>query len=242
MKKYKSISIIIPAYNEYRRILKTIKTVAQYCSKNFEFYEIIIIDDCSTDNTYELVDVIADGVKLKLTRNKENRGKGFSIILGTMIAKYDTCLFTDADLATPIEELSNMIVHLKHNDMVIASRNMAGSKRVIKQNSLRSFLGKVFPVLVQKLLSLDYQDTQCGFKLYNCNIIKSIMLKQHIFRFSFDVELLYLCKLYNVKVKEVPVKWIDQKYSSVRPFRDGFRMLVDVLKILYIHRPKKVHI
>lgn len=240
MKKYKSISIIIPAYNESRRILKTIKTVDKYCSEKFIEYEIIIVDDCSADDTYDLVDVIADGVKIRLTKNSKNLGKGYSIILGTVLAKYNLCLFTDADLATPIKELDNLINNLEDVDMVIASRNMETSKRIIKQGSLRSLLGKIFPLLIRIILPLDYKDTQCGFKLYNANIIRNIMLKQHIFRFSFDVELLYLCKLYNVKVKEVPVKWIDQKYSTVRPFRDGIKMLIDVLRIRYLHR--KVHI
>lgn len=226
------ISVVIPAYNEEKRIEPTLKKVINYLENNFDKYEIIVVDDCSTDNTNKIVSKYKKN-NIKILRNKKNKGKGYSVKRGIQNAKYPLVLFSDSDLATPIEELGEFMNHIKEYDIIIASRNMKESYIKVKQPLYRQFMGKTFPLLVNLIALRGFKDTQCGFKLFKTDIAKKIVSLQTLKGFSFDVEILFIAKKLGYKIKEVPVVWIDKEDSKVSPIKDSIKMLVDLFKIRY---------
>ncbi len=226
------LSIIIPAYNEEKRIGKSLNRIQEYLTKKKINYEIIIVDDGSKDDTIKVIDKFKGNIRL--LKNEINSGKGFSVKKGIMSAQYGLILFTDADLATPIEELDQMKKSINEGyDIVIASRNMPESNIFVKPPSYKQLLGKTFPLFVRFLLFHEIRDTQCGFKLFKKKVARRISKLQRIYGFCFDVELLFIAKKFGYKIKEVPVKWVDQKGSKISPLKDAFKMLIDLIKIKY---------
>jgi dolichyl-phosphate beta-glucosyltransferase len=226
------LSIVIPAYNEEKRIKNTISKIIKYVDSNKIKYELIVVDDGSRDNTVKMVQNFSGNVKI--IKNKINSGKGFSVKRGIENAKYDLILFSDADLATPIEELNTMLKEIeKGADIVIASRNLPSSNIVVRQPIYRQMMGKIFPLIVRLLLIPSIRDTQCGFKLFKSKVAKQIVKKQTINQFSFDVEILFIAIKSRFNIKEIPVRWIDKKGSTVNPLKDAFKMLIDLFKIRY---------
>ncbi|MFC1769300.1 dolichyl-phosphate beta-glucosyltransferase [Nanoarchaeota archaeon] len=223
------LSIVIPAYNEEKRLGGTLSTITEYAKKNFNDYEIIVVDDCSKDSTSLLA---SNFEKVRVLRNEKNMGKGYSVKRGLLNAKFKYALFTDSDLATPIEEIEKFYEHMdKGYSIIIGSRNIEGSRVEIKQTKLRNMMGKVYPLLVKLLVINDFGETQCGFKLFITEDAKKIVEYQTLNRFSFDVELLFIAKKHGYKTKEVPVIWRDQKGSKLNPYTDSFDMLWELLKI-----------
>ena len=224
------LSIVIPVYNEERIIRESLSKIADFCKKKCKRYEIIVVDDGSTDNTTNIVKKF-QGKNVILLTNKENRGKGYSVRQGIQQAAYPSVQFSDADLATPIEDVMRLMPYLKGHDLVLASRNKKKSIILQKQPFFRRISGKIFVLLVQLLILPDFTDTQCGFKLFRTIAAKEIIRYQHIDRFSFDVELLLIAKKRSYKIKEVPVRWKDKATSNVKIFKDGSRMFLDLLNI-----------
>ncbi|MBL7147206.1 MAG: glycosyltransferase family 2 protein [Nanoarchaeota archaeon] len=227
------MSIVIPAYNEEKRIESSLIKIIDYCKSNFEDYEIIVVDDCSKDKTNEIVTKYRDS-NLKVFRNIINKGKGYSTKRGILEAKYSLVLFTDSDLATPIKELKKFVDYINHgHDIIIASRNLKESDIRVEQPFYRQLMGKTFPLLVNLIALRGFKDTQCGFKLFKTDIAKKIVRLQTFERFSFDVELLFIAKKLGYKIKEAPVVWIDKEGSKVSPIKDSTKMLIDLFKIQY---------
>ena len=222
------LSIIIPVYNEEKRIVSTLEKITFYLNKKKYRYEIIIVDDGSTDRTRECIKKFK---KIRINRKRINKGKGYSVREGILMAKGDYMLFSDADLSTPIEELEAFRWHIKKYDVVIASRNLKESDIKQKQPFYRILLGKAFPLLVNLLAVPGIKDTQCGFKLFTKKAVKVIFPKQTIDGFGFDVEILFIAKKSGLRIKELPVVWINDTRSKVSVLRDPLRMLFDVLKI-----------
>jgi len=228
-----NISIVIPAYNEEKRIEPTLKKIITYLNSNFVKYEIIIVDDCSKDMTYKIISKYKMD-NIKILRNKMNMGKGYSVKKGILNARYNLVLFSDSDLATPIEELKNFIDYIKKGyDIVIASRNLEESNVKVKQHLYKQLMGKTFLLLVNIVTGLKFKDTQCGFKLFKKDIIQKIIKLQTIDRFSFDTEILFIAKKLGYKIKEAPVTWINQKGTKVKPIGDGIKMFIDMFRMKY---------
>ncbi len=224
------ISVIIPAYNEASRIGETLRKIVRYLeSKKFD-YEIIVVDDGSSDGTAEIVRGFKNS-RLKLLENKINRGKGYAVRYGMLEAKKDWILFTDADLSAPIEELDNFIKFTSQYDVVIASRALKNSKILIRAPWYRELGGKLINLAVQVFVLPGIHDTQCGFKLFRREAAQKIFPKQTLNNFSFDVEVLYLVRKYGYKILELPVSWSNSPNTKVKPFRDGLRLLFDLIKI-----------
>lgn len=230
MKGTLRFSVIIPVYNEERRIGHTILKIMKYMNQHNYEYDIIIVDDGSTDHTIDVIKNFKNN-KISLLRNKKNIGKGYSIKKGVLFAQKDYLLIIDADLSTPIEELENFINYTKHYDIIIGSRRMEGSKKPIRQPFYRIIAGGTFSYLVNLFLLRDIKDTQCGFKLFKKNIAKRLFSMQTINRFSFDAEIMYLAKKFNYKVKELPVLWANDLDSRLDFIRDSVIMLIDLLRI-----------
>jgi dolichyl-phosphate beta-glucosyltransferase len=228
---YEEISVVIPAYNEEKRVLNTLKTIDYYLKKNFKRYEMILVDDGSKDQTLKKA-LEYKSKNLKVISNHKNRGKGFTVKNGMLRTKYELALFSDSDLATPISEVEKLILNLKKGyDIAIASRSLKESDVKQKQPFHRWLMGKTFALIVSILAVKGFKDTQCGFKLFTRKAVRKIFPLQTFERFSFDVELLYIAKKHGFRIKEVPVTWIDGGDSKVNAIKDSLKMLRDLFII-----------
>lgn len=227
------ISIIIPAYNEEARIGPTLERIDEYMRSAGVDYEMIVVDDGSTDNTPSVVSDAARRMEgLRLVDNRVNRGKGFSVKNGFLNSSGRLVLFSDADLSTPIEELERFLPEIERGaDIVIGSRSLKESNIIKRQPFYRVLMGKTFNKLVRLLTVSGLVDTQCGFKLFRRDSCEPLFKAQRVERFAFDVELLFLAQKKGLQIAELPVKWINSPQSKVHPVRDSLRMASDLLRI-----------
>jgi dolichyl-phosphate beta-glucosyltransferase len=232
MKPY--LSVIIPAYNEAKRLPLTLIDIDKHLSKVDYFYEIIVVDDGSKDATKEIVKRFSHLIKnLKLIDNKENHGKGWVVKQGMLEAKGEIRLFMDADNSTSIDQFSKMIPYFKEGyDVVIGSRDIEGAKMVPPQPWYKRLAGDIGNLIIQALLLPGIWDTQCGFKAFTEEAALKIFPLMKINRWAFDVEALALAKKFGYKIKEIPVVWVNSPFSKVKAL-DYFRVLWEVLKIKY---------
>jgi len=232
-----TLSIIIPVYNEEDRIGSTLERITRYLGSRKLPFELLIVDDGSTDRTSEMVHSFAGQENLPgpiyIHRNETNRGKGYSVRRGMLAARGDFALFTDADLSAPIEELSKLEKEVVEGggDIAFGSRDVKGSDVQVHQPWWRESSGKIFNRFVRLLTGLPYRDTQCGFKLFRMSRCHGLFVRQTIFDFGFDVELLYLARKWGLTMKEVPVVWRHSPGSKVQFVPHALGMLVDLLKI-----------
>lgn len=228
------LSIIIGAYNEENRIRQSIIKINEFLINRNASYEIIIVDDGSTDRTKEVILEVASVVSnLRLIHYKKNRGKGYALRKGVSISKGDHILVSDADLSTPIEELDTLLPYLSDHCIAIGSRALPTSNIIKRQPLWRQGMGKVFNSIVKLLLINDFNDTQCGFKLFAGDIARNIFQEARIERFAYDVEILCIAKKMGYTIAEVPITWINDPTSKVRPIYDSLRMLLDVIIIKF---------
>lgn len=224
----KAISVIIPAYNEGKRIYNSLKRIRDYLSRKNYSFEIIVVNDGSNDNTVQVATKIKDR-RIRIITYSKNQGKGHAVKTGMLAASNNLALFCDADLSTPIEELGNFMKFVNDYDIIAGSRVIFGHKITKKQPFLRVLLGIIFSKITRLILDTGLQDTQCGFKLFkNC---KHIFKKQTTNGFAFDVEILFLARKNGMKIQELPVTWKNVLGSKLSPVKDSLRMLKDILKI-----------
>jgi dolichyl-phosphate beta-glucosyltransferase len=234
------LTVIVPAYNERDRISATLESIVKYLDNRGIPYEVIVADDGSTDNTAELVDELAKRhPQVRCERVEQNTGKGDAVRRGMQLARGEFVLFTDADGATPIEELERLEKQLIDGDLQIAigSRSSDGTGATqVDSTWWRRAVGRVFNVAVSGVLLSGVKDTQCGFKLFTSEAAKFLSAEQKSERFGFDVELLYMARRAKMQIGEVPVNWQDQPGSKVNVWRDGIKMFLDLLKFRFQHR------
>lgn len=230
MAKY---SIIIPAYNEAARLGATLDRVHAYVTEQHWNIEIIVVNDGSRDQTPEIIDDYAKrNPALRRIDNPGNHGKGYSVRSGMLNASGEVLLFSDADLASPIEEANKLFAALDSGaDVAIGSRWLRPELQTRRQSLLRQLYGRIFNLALRILLGLNFKDTQCGFKAFTRTAAQKIFPRQRIERWGFDPELLYLARREKLKIVEVPVLWSDQQGTRISPLRDGLRMFTEVLKI-----------
>jgi len=226
------VSIVIPAFNEAARIGDSLQKILAFVDRAPFSIEVLVIDDGSSDSTAEIVRA-ANGNTLRLIRNGENHGKGYSVRQGVVNSTGTYVLFTDADLSAPIDELDKLfeVAVRERADIVIGSRAVDRSYIQKHQTAFRELGGIVFNQMVRLLLGLNLHDTQCGFKLFHRERTRTIFEKQTTLGFGFDPEILFLAARKGLKIREVPVRWSHSEGSKVDPLRDGLRMFSDLLRI-----------
>jgi glycosyltransferase involved in cell wall biosynthesis len=230
----RSISIIVPAYNEESRLPGTIRAVESYFRGHpCAFHEILIVDDGSNDGTAAVAAVLSkSNPDIRVLHNPGNRGKGYSVRHGMLKARGEWRLFSDADLSTPIEELDKLwsAVEIENADVAIGSRALDRSLIGIHQPGFRETAGRVFNVAMHMTIGLPIKDTQCGFKLFRGNLVKEIFTRQTLERFGFDVEVLFIAQQLGYKIAEVPVRWNHAEGSKVGMLT-GLRAFLELAEI-----------
>jgi dolichyl-phosphate beta-glucosyltransferase len=231
------LSVVIPAFNEEHRLSESLRLALSYFTKRAFDFEIVLVDDGSTDKTSEIAEYYfrGSGEKglLRLLKNDRNRGKGYSVRRGMLACRGQFALMTDSDLSTPLEEFPKLEKEVMNGacDIAFGSRDVPGSSIQVRQSTLRETSGKLFNRMVRMITGLPYRDTQCGFKLFDMSCCRSLFEKQTIHNFAFDVEILFMARKWGLSMREVPVVWRHAEGSKVRFFRDAPRMFLDLHKI-----------
>ena len=234
------LSIVIPAYNEENRIEATLSAIYNYLkSKEYE-YEVLVVDDGSTDGTIAKTQEskLAQDGRLKIVSNGKNRGKGFSVKNGILNSSGEYVLMCDADLSTPIEELGKLLIHMGEGyDLVIGSRSLESSEVRVHQPWYREKMGKTFNFFMKTLLGIkEFNDTQCGFKLLKGDVARDIANELLIEGFCFDPEMLYIASKKGYRTKEVGVIWDNSPQSKVSILGSSVSMFLDLFRIKMLHR------
>lgn len=228
-------SVVIPAYNEEKRLPKTLPSYIDGLDKTGKEYEIILVDDGSKDKTADFLEESAKEYKqIKPIYLKPNKGKGGAVQAGMMATQGEYVLMVDADNTTPIEEVIELEKALENGaDIAIGSRYIQGSRVLTLQPLYRRLISRFGNLLIQLLLLPGIKDTQCGFKLFKQKDVKGIFSKQTINGFGFDIEILTIAKGQGKKIVEVPVTWKNDGDTHLHPIRDTYRFFRDVLLVKY---------
>ncbi len=220
-----SLSIVIPAYNEERRLPQTLKRILDWLEqRSFTFREVIVVDDGSSDGTAAVVEEYSKiHALVQLLRNPGNRGNWI--------------LSTEADLSTPIEELEKLCAAAAEQDAAIAigSRGVDPSLVEVHQPLLREYSGRFFNLVMRCITGLPFRDTQCGFKLYRADAARKVFSRQKQDGFSFDVEDLLIAQNLGIRAVEVPVRWANAEGTKVS-LRQGLKSFSDLVQIRLDHR------
>jgi dolichyl-phosphate beta-glucosyltransferase len=232
------ISFVIPAYNEEKRINLTLKKLNIFFKEFLYNYEIIFVNDGSTDKTSNIIAAFISEHNLtnyRLENISENSGKGYAVKKGMEISSNNAELFffMDADLSTPLEEIKKFIEFYLNNNfnILIGSRSLKKSNVIKKQNFLRQTLGKIFNKIVKLIFPTKFIDTQCGFKMFDKKSKDIIFNKTLIKGFAFDVEIIFLAKLFKLNITDLPVVWKNNELSKVHIIKDSLKMIFELIKI-----------
>lgn len=236
------LSVVIPAYNEERRLPQTLRNILDYLARQTYASQVIVVDDGSVDRTAEVVKSFrADHPNVELVCN-DHRGKGYAVRTGMLAAQGHIVLFSDADLSTPIAEVAQLLPWFEHGyGIVIGSREGAGARR-IREPFYRHLMGRVFNFVVRLLTVRGIDDTQCGFKAFRQDVAHDVFGRMRLYGedarrvadsmvTGFDVEVLFIGQKRGYKIKEVPVEWRYGNETKVNPLKDSWRNFRDVVLV-----------
>lgn len=226
------LSVVIPAYNEEKRIHKILEAISKYQELHNFPMEVIVILDGTPDNTLTAALNFQNRVKgLKVINRKTNRGKGYSVKEGMLKASGKYLLFADADNSTPFYQVDKLSGFMNNYQVAVASRYVEGGEQKRKQPLSRIIGSRVLNLIIRFLAIRGIKDTQCGFKLFEAKAAKEIFKRQTIDRWSFDIEILAIARNLGLQIAEVPIIWNDDPHSTVSPIRDGLRMIAAAWRI-----------
>ena len=223
-------SIIIPAYNEAKRIGATLQSLVEYAKEGgleANAFEVIVVCDGCRDNTESVAGGFEGQLPLRVVSYPANQGKGYAVKHGISLSSGDIVMFMDADGSTPVRELSRLSgpVRLGYADIVVGSRRVKGAKLAVRQPLLRQLLGHLFSLHTFLVLGIRVLDTQCGFKVFRGSVARELFPQLRSHGFVFDLDVLAMAEERHLRVLERGVEWRDVGGSTVHPLRDGVRML-----------------
>lgn len=233
------LSVIIPAYNEEKRLEPSLGVITDYFASQPYAVEIVVVDDGSSDRTCEIVEAWAkrDRVRVILEKNPRNLGKGAAVRRGMLAGDGEHLLFMDADLSTPLESIEAFLPHLKNGaPVVIGTRKHPEARIERSQPWLRRNLGKGFVMLANLMLGTRLSDFTCGFKCFSRRAAQEIFSRSLVIGWAFDAEILYLAHNLGYQIVEVPVRWAHSSGSRVRLRKD---VLSSFLGLLAIRRNRR---
>ncbi len=226
------LSVIIPCYNEEKRIGKTLEAIHSYLKNQPYQSEIIVVDNGSTDSTAQIVNGFQNSIPNLNILTEKSHGKGWAVKQGMLFSKGDYRLFTDADNSTDIAQVEKLFKYIHQGyDVVISSRKVAGAILTQAQPISRIWLGNIFAWFVRLVIPLgNIRDTQNGFKLFSSRVASKIFAEQTIYHWAFDVEVLALAKKFGFKIKEVPITWVNDERSKMN-IKGMVQMIFEIILI-----------
>ena len=240
----KSLSIIIPVFNEKLRLKSSFNHILLFLKKKKIFkIEIIFVDDGSEDNSYFLINQFIKSfkksrknikIKFQIIKSKKNLGKGSALKLGVSKAKYEWVLTTDVDMSVSLFQIFKWIKkkYINNKNFVYFGARKH-EKSIVEAKFFRQILGGLMSLLTNIILNIKIKDTQCGYKLYKKSIAKPIFLKLKDYGFNHDLEIILLLKTKNIEIKELPVKWEHRDNSRLNIFWDPIKMLFGIFLIKF---------
>ena len=227
------LSVVVPAYNEAARLPSSLEVALPYLEGLGRPFELILVDDGSTDGTLELMRAAERAHPcLRVVALKPNRGKGRALAEGVAVSRGGLVLVSDADFSTPIDELPKLEAAVRKGaDIAIGSRAKKGSQVLVSQPAYRVLMGKGFNLVVQAVLLPGLWDTQCGFKLFRGEVARELFQGLRTDGFGYDFDVLFRARRGRCRVAEVPVRWINSPSSRVAPVRDSWDMLKHVIRL-----------
>lgn len=225
------LTIVIPAYNEARRLPDSLAQVATFVENQTYPIEVIVVNNNSTDETPDISQAFASEHAYARALDEPRQGKGAAVRTGMLAGTGDYLFICDADFSMPVEEISKfMPPNLNGYDVAIASREIEGSKR-IGEPEYRHLMGRVYNLIVRILAIPRIHDTQCGFKSFRREVAHTVFPLQTIDGWGFDVEVLFIALQHGFKLEEVPITWYYMPQSRISPLRDSISMFLEVLKV-----------
>lgn len=225
------LSIIIPAFNEEKRLPDTLTHITEFIEKQDYSTEVLVVDNASSDRTGDIISDFTRRYPFFKRIFEPVKGKGAAVRTGVMASRGEFLLFCDADMAIPIEEVNKFLPpHLNDYDIGIGAREAFGAHR-FNESLFRRFIGRAFNLMVQSLLLPGFKDTQCGFKCFRRDIAHDLFSSITINGWCFDVEIIYIALLKGYRIIEVPVDVFYRNQSGINLIRDPWHMLGDILKI-----------
>ena len=236
-------SIVVPVYNEEDAITPSIRKIEGYLAQKNIKYEIILVDDGSVDNTKEKIKyAIVGNPKIKLLENATNEGKGSAVRKGTLNSRGDYIIFMDADLSTPVEEISKIMdsLDIDKEAIFIGTRDEKERSTKVVRPAVRKLISSVYNFVVNLLFNLDIKDVGCGFKCFSSKIAKEIFKRQYIKGWVFDVEVLLRVRIRDIRIKEIPVSWTSHLPTRLNIIPDSIYCSFDLTKLLFYYLFKKI--
>jgi len=233
----KTLDIIIPVYNESLRLKITFQALNSFIPpRGIKINKVIFVNDGSSDNTLTKLKNIRLKFSKKIISYTHNQGKGNAIKLGFLNATADYALFLDADMSTPLTEITKFMPFIKQNiPVIIGTRKNGHSTVTIHQPWIREHLGRVFTLLSQLILNTWVTDFTCGFKAFSRPAYTTIAPLMAINRWGFDSEIIFLSKIYNFVIQEKSLAWADNRNSRVNIVKDSFQSLQELFQIRLNH-------
>lgn len=225
------LTIVIPAYNEARRLPESFSRLYDYLQRQSYLAEVIVVDDGSNDFTAAVVRAWMGRWHALRLIQIPHTGKGAAVRAGALAAQGDWIFLADADFSMPVQELAQF-AGTEHPDvdLLIGSREAPGAQR-IGEPGYRHLLGRAFNFAVQRLIISGIRDTQCGFKRLRREVALDLFLHQKVTGWGFDVEMLYIARLRGYSIREIPISWYYKAGSKINPLRDTWNMWRDVLAV-----------